>query len=415
MHTLLKKVYGGTKPQLNEFVLALGSNFNLLHDLEKTPQDPQWHAEGDVFVHTELVLQQIYKLLEEEALHLDEQKRFLLILAAVFHDIAKPLTTRREVINGKDHIISPRHADRGRSYLAYRLLDVGISGEWARAIMSLVGHHHDPKKLVLKDAPLSRYRKLARLVDLELLYYLEKADILGRECQDRGKQLEILEFFRLQVEEYGLWQVTNPYKIWQDVIDTNLVTSNDLSKQYTLSYAISDAEKGLIFTPEEALARTFEKRQNFAELVVMYGPSGAGKSTWIEKNLPDYKVVSLDNLRVLIAGKREDQSKNGEVIQAAREKLKEHLRQKQKVVWDATNLRYLHRNKVLQLGFDYHALVNLVIFHYPSKHFFTQNKNRKESVSNEVLSKQIEQAEFPYEYEAHQVIYEPLDERESPL
>ena len=407
MLPFLQKVYAGAKPQLNEFILALGSNFNLLHSLQETPQDPEWHGEGNVFIHTEMVLQEVYKLLVGEASHLDEQKRFSLILAAAFHDIAKPLTTRKEVIMGKERIISPRHADRGRSYLAHRLLDVGISGELARAIMSLVGHHHDLKKLVLKDAPLSNYRKLARLVDLELLYYLEKADILGRECLDKKKQLEVLEFFRLQVDEFGLWQITNPYRDWQEIIDASLATDSDLGKQYTLSYAISDAEAGLIFTPEEALARTFEKRQNFPELVVMYGPSGAGKSTWIEKSIPDYKVVSLDDLRVLIAGKRGDQSKNGEVIQAAKENLKEHLRQKQKVVWDATNLRYLHRNKVLQLGFDYHALVTLVILHYPSKHFLAQNKNRKDSVSNEVLLKQIEYAEFPYEYEAHQVIYLP--------
>ena len=407
MLSFLQKVYKGSKPQLNEFILALGSNFNLLHNLKETPQDPQWHAEGDVFIHTELVLQEIYKLLAGEASHLNEQKRFLLILAAVFHDIAKPLTTRREIIVDREHTISPRHADRGRSYLAYRLLDVGIAEERARAIMALVGHHHDPKKLVLKDAPLSSYRRLARLVNLELLYYLEKADILGRECQDKNDQLEILEFFRLQLEEYNLWQITNPYAAWQEVIYHSLISESDLNKQYALSYAIADSETGLIFTPEEALARTFEKRQRFPELFVLYGPSGAGKSTWIERNLPNYKVISLDDLRVLIAGKRGDQSKNGEVIQAAKEKLKEHLRQKQKVVWDATNLRYIHRNKVLQLGFDYHALVKLVIFHYPSKHFFMQNKNRENAVSTEVLTKQIEQAEFPYEYEAHQVIYLP--------
>ena len=408
MHTLLRKVYEGAKPQLSEFVLALGSNFNLLHNLQETPQDPQWHAEGNVFIHTELVLQEVYKLLEGEASRLDEQKRFFLILSAVFHDIAKPLTTRKEIIIGKEHIISPRHADRGRSYLVYRLLDVGIPGEWARAIMALVGHHHDLKKLVFKDSPLSSYRRLARLVNLELLYYLEKADILGRKCQDKKEQLEVLEFFRLQVEEYSLWQTTNPYQTWQKVIYNSLPNDSNLSKEYTLSYAISDSEAGLIFTPEEALARTFEKRQSFSELIVMYGPSGSGKSTWIEKNLPDHNVVSLDDLRLLITGKREDQSKNGEVIQLAREKLKESLRQKQKVVWDATNLRYLHRNRVLQLGFDYHALVTLVVFHYPSKHFFAQNKKRKEFVSSEVLLKQIELAEFPYEYEAHQVIYLPI-------
>lgn len=405
MHALLQTLYRGANPKLSDFVSNLTTNFNLLAELQNTPQDKEWHAEGNVFIHTERVLNEVYQLLATKAAHLDQQKRFILILSAIFHDIAKPFTTHIEEISGKEHIISPRHADKGRSYLAFRLLDVGIPADWARSIMALVGHHHDPKKLVLKDAPLHSYRRLARLVDIEMLYYLELADLLGRECQDKKEQLEHLEFFRLQAEEYGVWQVDNPYKTWQNVIATKLVNDSELTKQYTLAYAVSEAEAGIIFTPEEALARTFEKRQHFSQLYVMCGPSGAGKSTWIKNNLPDYHVVSLDDLREKIAGKRSDQSKNGEVLQAAREKLKEHLRQKQKVVWDATSLRYLHRNKVLQLGFDYGALVTLVVFHKPSKHFFTQDQQRSATVGNKVIAKQLEHTEFPYENEAHQTIY----------
>jgi hypothetical protein len=363
LHPLLEQTLRGATPSLADFVTAFAGTFDLLTRLEDTPQDPIWHAEGNVYIHTEMVLEQTYRLLKTEASHLDTQQRLTLILGALFHDIAKPVCSKTERRDGLERIISPGHADKGRSYLAYKLLELGLPAIQAREVMALVGHHHDPKRLVKKDKPASSYKELARLVDLELVYFLERADLQGRVCPDLAGQLELLEMFQLYAEEAGVWKVADPYQEWRTFLETELRDAAEMTRELIIANAIRDAEAGIIFTPHEAVARAYEYRDNFPTLVVTCAPSGSGKSTWIQKNLPDYAVVSLDDLREELSGKRGDQSMNGQVLQAARETLKAHLRKHGNVVWDATNLLWSHRSVVLQLGFDYKAFVKLAVFH----------------------------------------------------
>ncbi|MGL4611385.1 MAG: AAA family ATPase [Trueperaceae bacterium] len=405
LHPLLEQTLNGATPTLEHFVAAFGHVFDLLHRLKDTPQDAIWHAEGDVFVHTEMVLAQVYKLLETSAKYLSKEKRLTLILGALFHDIAKPMTSRVEIRDGRERITSPGHADKGRSYLAYTLLELGLSPVLARAVMALVGHHHDPKKLVKREQPERGYRALARLVDLELVYFLEQADLCGRICPDLDEQLELLELFKLYAEESKAWGVTDPYSEWRSFLQTELCDLNEQTKELVIANAIRDAEAGLIFTPHEAIARSYEYRDGFSHLIVTCGPSGSGKSTWINKNFPEYKVISLDDLREELSGKRDDQSMNGQVVQAAREQLKAHLRKHEDVIWDATSLFRTHRSIVLQLGFDYKAFVSLAVFHLPESLIEQRNRQRQHAVPTNVLTKQLQNTDFPYLDEAHNTIY----------
>ena len=56
-------------------------------DLEKTPQNPRWHGEGNVWNHTRMVCEQLVTLPEYRAETLPHQQ--LLFLAALLHDIGK--------------------------------------------------------------------------------------------------------------------------------------------------------------------------------------------------------------------------------------------------------------------------------------------------------------------------------------
>jgi predicted kinase len=405
LHPLLEQTLRGATPSLDDFVAAFASHFDFLTRLKETPQDPIWHAEGDVHIHTEMVLEHVYKLLNNEAGHLDVAKRLTLILGAVFHDIAKPVCSRTESRDGRERITSPGHADKGRSYLAYKLLELGLEPSLARDIMALVGHHHDPKRLVKRSEGAHRYKELARLVDLELVYFLEQADLRGRSCPDLEEQLEMLELFKLYAEEAGVWRITDPYQEWRSFLDAELGDLSDEVKALVIANAIKDAEAGEIFTPHEALARSYSYREGFSTLLVTCAPSGSGKSTWIQKNLSDYQVISLDDLREELSGKRSDQSMNGQVLQAAREQLKAHLRKHENVVWDATSLLWTHRSVVLQLGFDYQAFVKLAVFHLPQSLIEQRNRQRSHTVSQNVFAKQLQNADFPYLTEAHQTIY----------
>jgi tRNA nucleotidyltransferase (CCA-adding enzyme) len=62
-----------------------------LQALVGVPQDPEYHPEGDVWVHTGHVVDQAVKVAERE--QLDDNDRLVLVFAALCHDFGKPNTT----------------------------------------------------------------------------------------------------------------------------------------------------------------------------------------------------------------------------------------------------------------------------------------------------------------------------------
>jgi len=54
-------------PDIDECIDVLGEHIDWLYRLKKTPQDDQWHAEGNVHIHTGMVLEELYKILSQEA------------------------------------------------------------------------------------------------------------------------------------------------------------------------------------------------------------------------------------------------------------------------------------------------------------------------------------------------------------
>ncbi|HEV3458077.1 MAG TPA: AAA family ATPase, partial [Thermoanaerobaculia bacterium] len=114
-------------------------------------------------------------------------------------------------------------------------------------------------------------------------------------------------------------------------------------------------------------------------------------------------VIALDEIRAEINGRRGDQSRNGQVVHLAKERLKEALRRHHDVFWDATCLRREHRAALLQLGFDYRALVTLVAFQVPEPDLLARNRARPHPIPAEVLKDQIRAFDWPYLDEAHEL------------
>ncbi len=404
MNELLEKIALGERPSLNIFIKEWGEFFPLLLKLVETEQDPQWHAEGNVYNHTSMVLQELYKILEEEATHLSEEKKLALILSAVFHDIAKPITTQHRETKGEMRVVSPRHADKGRSYLAYRLLQLDLPYSLMKTVLALVGHHHDPKFLVIKEKRLPEWKRLARLADLELLYYLEKADIRGRKANDLEEQMEYIELFRLFAEEKELFTEQDPYESWRKKIQAELASFPSETQNMVTASAIQEYEKGKIYTPEEAIARSYRYRDKFARLTLLCGSSGAGKTTWIAHNASNENIISLDDIREEMTGERSNQSKNGQVLQKVQEMIKQNLREKNSVLIDATSLRKDFRQRILRLGYDYQALVTLVCIQLSPSELWRRNQKRKNPVPEKILHSQLNSLEWPYQGEAHRTI-----------
>lgn len=405
MNELIREIIKGKRPSLEEFILAFESHIDLLSKFKETLQDPVWHGEGNVFIHTQYVLDEVYKFLDSEANHLSSEHQVSLILAAVLHDIGKPLVTKAKEIEGLSRIVAPQHEERGCAYLAYRLLELNMPYHIVQQTLRLVAYHHLPRRLILNNASKKEYFQLARLVNTELLFYLAKADILGRSCKDQQGQSDYIDLFRLFCEEHQVWGNENPYQDWKQFFNTELTHISPESRDAVLGYAIQDFEKGLIYTPEEAIARRYPYLNSFPQLIIMAGPSGSGKSTWIQKHLKDFNKISLDDLREEFGKSRSNQENNSFIISKAKEQLKNYLRNHDKIVWDATNLRKDFRSMISQFGYDYHALVTMIVLHVSEDSIFQGNQSRNHQVSREVLHSQIESLEWIEDSEAHRIAF----------
>ncbi len=90
-----------------EFLIKVGWADPEIQALVGVPQDPEWHPEGDVFVHTCHVVDAAAVIAERE--QLGEHDRLVLMFSALAHDFGKPSTTKME----KGRWRSKRHCEEG--------------------------------------------------------------------------------------------------------------------------------------------------------------------------------------------------------------------------------------------------------------------------------------------------------------
>ena len=142
------------------------------------PQEPEWHPEGDVWVHTLMVLDEARRRIDD----LDRPRQIAVMLGALCHDLGKPLTTA--VIDGR--IRSMEHEQEGIAptrALLDRLNIHTVSGFDVRAhVEGIVAHHLKPLAFAkaVPQAGDAAFRRLAQRVDLELLARVAESDCRGR-------------------------------------------------------------------------------------------------------------------------------------------------------------------------------------------------------------------------------------------
>ena len=401
MRQIFKDIQNGKVPGIDDFIDELQDLMPLLGELIYTDQDEEWHAEGDVHTHTDMVLEELSYILADEASWLDDERRTALVMSAAFHDIAKPITTRIVERNGRTCLICPNHEEKGRSYVLNKLNGSGLSMNVILLTANLVGYHQMPGRLIRKDAGEADFRLLARQVDPQLLYFLEKADMKGRICDDKKKKLEVLELFKMRLEELDLWENFQPYEDWKTTLEQS--TPTNLRDAFLSS--IQDFESGRISSPEEGIARSFRLNDGYSKLIITCGPSGSGKSTWVEQLDDSWEIISLDEIRLEVSGKKSSQKDNGAVLQIARGRLKELLSKHKNVVWEATSLRKDHRAALVQTGMNYGAVVSIRAYLTPGEILFQRNAKRQNPVPGNVLSKQLESYQIPSVEEAHELIF----------
>lgn len=172
----------GVRPSLGTEILrttGLVRFFPEIASLDGVPQDPDWHPEGDCWVHNQMVIDEAARL--RDGFEDDEA----LMFGALLHDVGKPLTTA----TADGRVRSPNHDVRGVEVSASFLTRMRAPNELVVRVGALVEHHLAPALFSKNAASAKGYRRLARKlgaagVTAELLARVARADHFGRTTED---------------------------------------------------------------------------------------------------------------------------------------------------------------------------------------------------------------------------------------
>ena len=346
--------------------------------MRHTPQSVRWHAEGDVWTHTRMVCESLVSMSEYR--HLPQTQRQTLFLAALLHDVGKPMTTRQE---GNDWG-APSHSSKGALLVRYILWkEFGMCGTpelqaMRESVVLLVKHHSFPPYALEKEENLRKIISIAASAELvpdfslKLLHLLSKADALGRECEDKADFTAQVDLFAELAKEQGCY-------------DTPL----DFASGYTRRAYFSGGD----VWPQQELYD-----ESWGEVLMLCGLPGTGKDYWISKHCKDMPVVSLDDIRR--RHKLSPEGSQGYVASLGKEEAKIYLRKHHPFVWNATNLTVDIRRQLIDLFESYGASVRVVYLETDLETQLRRNAGREDRVPETIIDSMLSKLAVPEIHEA---------------
>lgn len=349
--------------------------------MRHTPQSVRWHAEGDVWTHTRMVCESLVSMPEYR--HLPQPQRQILFLAALLHDVGKPMTTRQE---GNDWV-APSHSTKGTLLVRYILWkEFGMCGTpelqaMREAVVQLVKHHSFPPYALEKEENVRKMVSIAASAELvpdfslKLLYLLAKADALGRECEDKDDFTAHVDLFAELAKEQGCYD--DPVSFASDCTRRAYFSGGDVWPQQELY------------------------DESWGEVLMLCGLPGTGKDYWISKHCKDMPVVSLDDIRR--RHKLSPEGSQGYVASLGKEEAKIYLRKHQPFVWNATNLTVDIRRQLIDLFESYGASVRVVYLETDLETQLRRNAGREDKVPEKTLDAFLRKLSVPEVHEARKV------------
>lgn len=334
--------------------------------LQECPQDPIFHAEGNVGIHTKMVVEALLQLEEYQAVSPEEQE--LLRWAALWHDVAKPICTLQDE-EGK--WCAPRHAKVGAKWLRQQLWD----WDWNKreAVCNLVDKHGLPIWCLDKENPYRAVAANSLNSSNQLLYILSKADVLGRISSGQDDFLNRVELFKeFCLEQECFYQAK--------------------------AFHNQHSQFKFFLKNERHPAALFD--DTTFEVILLAGLPGAGKDTYIQQL--NYPVVSLDALRVAQGARHQDTKAQGRIIQAAYEQAKAYAATQQSFIWNSTNLTRAIRFKLIATLSVYNPRFSMVYVECREQEVWAR---RQASIPRKKLQKMWQSLEVPAPYEVHELVY----------
>lgn len=203
-----------------------------------TGQNPGWHGEGDVWIHTQMVCEELAAMRSFRAL--SKRRRQEVFLAALLHDIGKIVCTKLE----DGCLISPNHTVTGAKMAREFLRNVCGPGstqdgiEFRETVCSLIRYHSVPVHILDQKEPELKILKIAANGELmkdftmDLLCILEEADMRGRIHEDVERSVETVRLCAGLAEELGCrkapFSFPSPYAEHAYLSGRNLALGQDL-------------------------------------------------------------------------------------------------------------------------------------------------------------------------------------------
>jgi len=148
--------------------------------LAGTPQDPEWHPEGDVFVHTAHCCDALTQL--EDWRMAGQDLRRVLLFAVLAHDFGKPATTVQAERRGRLRWVSPGHEPAGGPLTETFLRRIGSPHELIEYVRPLVVNHlvHHHGNIEFSDTSVRRLARRMAPSSIDQLCVVMRADHDGR-------------------------------------------------------------------------------------------------------------------------------------------------------------------------------------------------------------------------------------------
>lgn len=202
--------------------------------LDGCKQDPKWHPEGDVFVHTALMLKNAGAALKGNP---------ELAWAIVLHDIAKPHTF---AYNTDGRITAHGHADEGAKVATQILESLRFPTKFVEKVAAIVLNH-------MKFFEVKAMKQATRMKLIANENFANMLELHRLDCVSSNGNLETYEFIKHVQESTPLTQI-KPERLvdGNDLIAKGLKPGKEFRE---ILEAIADAQReGKVKTREEGLA-----------------------------------------------------------------------------------------------------------------------------------------------------------------
>lgn len=229
--------------------------FPELFSLVGVPQEKEWHPEGDVDVHTLLVVDRARELIDD----LPYAKKITVMLGALCHDFGKPSTTKFFDGRWRSHGHDEAGVEPTLSFLD-RLGIYTLDGYDVRnQAVELVRYHLKPGEFykVRENLGDGAFRRLARKVEPDLLYRVARADTLGRNAswmpKDEWFDAVPQEWFIKRAKELAVeTEAPKPILMGRHLIELGLKPSPEFGEITKTVYELQ--LDGKVTNLEEAIA-----------------------------------------------------------------------------------------------------------------------------------------------------------------